>query len=47
MKIFEITFATLGLAAAVAIAFGAFWHIYTLAACGAMVWTIRKERTNK
>ena len=47
MKIFEITFAIFGIVAAVAIALGAYWHIYTLAACGAMVWTIRKERTNK
>ena len=43
MKIFKITFAALGILATVAIAAGAYWHIYTFATCAAMVYAIRKE----
>lgn len=43
MKLFKITFAILGIIAAVAIALGAYWHIYTLGACAAMVYALNKE----
>ena len=43
MKVFKMTFAALGILAAIAIALGAYWHIYTLGICAAMVYTIRKE----
>ena len=43
MKLFKITFAILGIIAAVAIALGAYWHIYTLGMCAAMVYALNKE----
>ena len=43
MKLFKYTFEALGTTAAIAIALGAYWHIYTLGMCAAMVYTIRKE----
>jgi hypothetical protein len=44
MKLFKMTFAALGILAAIAIALGAYWHIYTLGMCAAMVYAIRKEK---
>lgn len=43
MKLFKMTFAALVILAAIAIALGAYWHIYTLGMCAAMVYAIRKE----
>ena len=43
MKFFKMTFAALGIIAAIAIALGAYWHIYTLGTCAAMVYAIRRE----
>lgn len=47
MKLFKMTFAALGILAAIAIALGAYWHIYTLGICAAMVYAIRKEERPK
>ena len=47
MKLFKMTFAALGIIAAIAIALGAYWHIYTLGMCAAMVYAIRKEERPK
>ena len=44
MELFKMTFAALGIIAAIAIALGAYWHIYTLGMCVAMVYAIRKEK---
>lgn len=38
-----MTFKTLGILAAIAIALGAYWHIYTLGTCAAIVWSIKRE----
>lgn len=38
-----MTFAALGILAAIAIAFGAYWHIFTLGVCAIMVWSIKSE----
>lgn len=47
-KVILYLFAAFGFVAAVAIALGAYWHIYTAAACALMVWSIRNElKTNK
>lgn len=43
MKFLKITFAILAAVAAVGIAAGAYWHIYTLGACAALVATIKKN----
>lgn len=43
MKLFKMTFAALGILAAIAIALGAYWHIYTLGMCTVMVYAIRRE----
>ena len=47
MKLFKMTFAALGILAAIAIALGAYWHIYTLGMCAAMVYAIRREERPK
>ena len=47
MKLFKMTFAALGIIAAIAIAIGAYWHIYTLGTCAAMVYAIRREERPK
>lgn len=47
MKLFKMTFASIGIFAAIAIALGAYWHIYTLGTCAAMVYAIRKEERPK
>ena len=48
MKLFKMTFAALGILAAIAIALGAYWHIYTLGMCAAMVHALKhEEKTNK
>lgn len=48
MKLFKMTFAALGITAAIAIALGAYWHIYTLGMCAAMVYALKhEEKTNK
>lgn len=46
MKVFKVVFTILGTAAAIAIAFGAYWHIFSLGACALMVYTIKKEQNN-
>ena len=38
MKLFKMIFTALGIIAAVAIALGAYWHIFTLGACWLLVW---------
>ena len=43
MKLFKMTFAALGILAAIAIALGAYWHIYTLGMCAAMVHALKHE----
>lgn len=47
MKLFKMTFAALGIIAAIAIALGAYWHIYTLGTCAVMVYAIRREERLK
>lgn len=48
MKLFKMTFAALGILAAIAIALGAYWHIYTLGMCAVMVYALKhEEKTNK
>jgi hypothetical protein len=42
-----MTFAALGIIAAIAIALGAYWHIYTLGMCAVMVYAIRREERPK
>lgn len=42
MKAYKITFKVLGLIAAVAIALGAYWHIFTLGVCWLLVWAANK-----
>ena len=44
MKLFKMTFAALGILAAIAIALGAYWHIFTLGTCALMVWSLKEER---
>lgn len=44
MKIYNFIFSALGIVAAVAIALGAYWHIFTLGACALMVYTIKSEQ---
>lgn len=46
MKIFKAIFMVFGIVAAVAVAIGAYWHIYTLWACALLVYTIKKEQNN-
>jgi len=46
MKLFKMTFAALGILAAIAIALGAYWHIYTLGMCAAMVYALNKEENH-
>ena len=43
MEAFKIIFKVFGIIAAVAVALGAYWHIYTLGASALMVWTIKKD----
>ena len=43
MKILKMTFAALGILAAIAIALGAYWHIYTLGMCAVMVYSLKHE----
>jgi len=47
MKIYNFIFAALGIVAAVAVALGAYWHIYTLGACALMVYAIKSEQKSK
>ena len=47
MKMFEYVFEALGTTAAIAIALGAYWHIFTLGACALMVWSIKSEGKSK
>ena len=44
MKLFEYVFEALGTTAAIAIALGAYWHIFTLGTCALMVWSLKEER---
>lgn len=44
MKLYKMTFTALGILAAVAIALGAYWHIYTLGACWLMVWAANNTK---
>ena len=44
MKMFEYVFEALGTTAVIAIALGAYWHIFTLGACTLMVWSMKAER---
>ena len=44
MKMFEYVFEALGTTAAIAIALGAYWHIFTLGTCTLMVWSMKAER---
>ena len=47
-KLFYYIFAAFGIIAAVAIAFGAYWHIYTAGACWLLVHVLKQElKTNK
>jgi len=45
MKAFKIIFTLCGIMAAVAVATGAYWHIYTLAGCGFMAWVAGMDKT--
>lgn len=47
MKTFQFVFSALGIVAAVAIALGAYWHIFTLGACALMVYAIKSEQKSK
>ena len=47
MKIYNFIFSTLGIVAAVAIALGAYWHIFTLGACALMVYAAKSEQKSK
>ncbi len=48
MKAYKIIFKVFGIIAAVSIALGAYWHIYTLGMCAAMVYALKhEEKTNK
>lgn len=42
MKAFKILLKAFGLIAAVAIALGAYWHIFTLGACWLLIWASNK-----
>lgn len=42
MKAYKIIFKAFGIIAAVAIALGAYWHIFTLGACWLLVWAANK-----
>ena len=44
MKLFKMTFAALGILAAIAIALGAYWHIITLGICAAMVNALKTDK---
>ena len=47
-KLFYYIFAAFGIIAAVAIALGAYWHIYTAGACWLLVHVLKQElKTNK
>ena len=47
-KVFLYLFAAFGIVAAVAVALGAYWHIYTLGGCVLLVWCIKSEmKTDK
>lgn len=47
MKIYNFIFSALGIVAAVAVALGAYWHIYTLGVCALMVYAIKSEQKSK
>ena len=42
-KLFYHIFAAFGIIAAVAIALGAYWHLYTAAACWLLVYVLKNE----
>lgn len=42
MKFINYSFSALLILAAVAIAMGAYWHIYTLATCALILWANKK-----
>jgi uncharacterized membrane protein YecN with MAPEG domain len=44
MKLFEYVFEALGITAVIAIALGAYWHIYALGICFIMVRSLKAER---
>lgn len=44
MKLFEYVFEALGTTAAIAIALGTYWHIFTIGTCALMVWSLKAER---
>lgn len=43
MKTFKYIFVFFSILAAVAIAVGAYWHIYTLAACGFLAYALHQD----
>ena len=47
MEAFKIIFKVFGIIAAVAIALGAYWHIYTLGVCAMILWSIKSEEKSK
>lgn len=47
-KVYIYLFTAFGVVAAVGVALGAYWHIFTAAACALLVWSIKKDiKTNK
>ena len=44
MKFFSVIFKVFGIIAAVAIALGAYWHIFTLGTCWLLVWAINNTK---
>lgn len=42
-KLFIYVFAVLGAACTIGIAFGAYWHLYTAAACWLLVYVLKNE----
>lgn len=44
MKAFAYIFKVLGVIAIIGIALGAYWHIYTAAACWLLASTIKKQK---
>lgn len=45
-KLFRIVFTILGINCTICIAFGAYWHVYTAAACWLLVWAGMKFPDN-
>lgn len=47
MKLFRIVLTAYGILAAIAIALGYYWHVYTLAICAALVYALKHESNDK